>query len=156
VSNHTRRQTRLMAASIGALILAGLVFAGHARAATANQYRGQIVTAQATLTAWGPTITADETAVSRGLREYRTSARPLITALNHEVRDIHDLRMTLLSEGFHSDVTAGLRLIAGSYRMLLGDVRAAHGGPVPARQVKAAQRMDVEGRALLTHGLKAL
>ena len=120
---------------------------------------------KATLNSFGPRIKKDEHAVKIGLKGYpKGKVTPLTRALKHEVGDLHSLKSQLSHESASSATGAkaktkiikGLGLIAKAYGALRKDVLAAHGGSVPAAQVNAAQKTDLEGVKIYKAGLKLL
>lgn len=122
-------------------------------------------TLRATLNHYSPKIVRDENAVKTGLAEYpKGKPKPLKRALGHEVGDLRTLKSKLKKEHASSrkgrkakkDIVRGLGLIASAYSALLHDVKAAHGGAVPAAQVNAAVATDKKGRRKLLAGLALL
>jgi hypothetical protein len=122
-------------------------------------------TLRATLNSFAPTIVKDENAVKNGLIGYpQGKVKPLVRALNHEVRDLHTLKAKLTKDSASSargrkaktKIVKGLGLIATAYTALRHDVQAAHGGAVPKSKVNAAIATDKKGRAKLLAGLKLL
>ena len=122
-------------------------------------------TLRATLNSFAPKIVKDENAVHNGLIGYpQGKVKPLVRALSHEVSDLHSLRGKLTNDSASSaqgatgraDIIKGLGLIAKAYGALLKDVKAAHGGPVPAAKVNAAVKTDKKGRKNLLAGLHLL
>jgi hypothetical protein len=120
---------------------------------------------RSTLNAFAPKIVKDENAVKKGLNEYpKGKSKPLLTALAHEVSDLHALNKALAHESASSakgkkgkkDIVKGLGLIASAYRSLHKDVQAAHGGAVPAPEVNKAVATDKTGRKKLLAGLHLL
>jgi hypothetical protein len=120
---------------------------------------------RATLNSFASKIVKDENAVHNGLIGYpQGRVRPLVRALSHEVSDLHSLKRKLARDSASSakgakaraDIIKGLGLIASAYGALLKDVRAAHGGPVPASKVNAAVKTDKKGRKNLLAGLHLL
>jgi hypothetical protein len=122
-------------------------------------------TIKQTLNNFAPKIVKDESAVTKGLKEYpQGKVRPLTSALKHEVGDLHTLTSKLSHQSASSatgakarkDIVKGLRLIASAYSTLRKDVLAANGGPVPAAQVTAAVATDKKGRKKYLAGLNLL
>ena len=122
-------------------------------------------TLRATLNSFAPKIVKDENAVHNGLIGYpQGKVKPLVRALSHEVSDLHSLKGKLANDSASSaqgatgraDIIKGLGLIAKAYGALLKDVKAAHGGPVPAAKVNAAVKTDKKGRKNLLAGLHLL
>ena len=122
-------------------------------------------TLRATLNNFAPKIVKDENAVKNGLTGYpQGKVKPLVHALTHEVSDLRSLKRKLAHESASStkgakakaDIIKGLGLIASAYGALLKDVKAAHGGPVPASKVNAAVKTDKKGRKNLLAGLHLL
>jgi len=136
------------------------VLAGPVAAAQASDN-----TIRTTLNNYSPRIVKDENAVKSGLMGYpQGKVKPLVRALNHEVRDLRALKGKLAHESASSPrgakakrlIIRGLGLIANAYGALRGDVQAAHGGAVPKSKVAAAVRTDQKGRGKLLAGLKLL
>jgi hypothetical protein len=122
-------------------------------------------TIRSTISAWGPKIVKDETAVKNGLNGYpKGRVKPLVKALSHEVLDLHKLQHKLHGEHASSKkgrkgktlITNGLGLIASAYAALKTDVQQANGGPVTAAKVNAAVGTDKKGRSKLKKGLALL
>ena len=122
-------------------------------------------TMRRTLTNYAPKIVKDENAVKKGLTGYpQGKVKPLVRALNHEVRDLRALKRKLAGESASTAkgakakrlIISGLGLIANAYVALRRDVQAAHGRAVPKSKVSAAVRTDQKGRAKLLAGLKLL
>jgi hypothetical protein len=119
---------------------------------------------RATLNASGQKIANDEQAIKNGLAKYRTTSKPLVRALKHEVSDLRSLRKVLRHESASSakgrkakkEIVTGLELIANAYGALRADILAVHGGAVPASEVDAAVATDHKGRKKLKAGLSLL
>jgi hypothetical protein len=119
---------------------------------------------RATLNSFAPKIAHDEAAVRSGIQGYSQGSAPLTHALKHEVADLHALKSRLSHQSASSsagatakkDIITGLTLIASAYATLRQDVLAAHGGGVPAAEVKAAVSTDKKGRKKFLAGLHLL
>ncbi len=132
---------------------------------------GPIAVAQAsdndirtTLNFYGPKIKKDEGAIKKGLKEYRTSSRPLTRALKHEVSDLHALNKALSHESASSakgrkakkEFIEGFGLIASAYSTLRADILAVHGGGISTSEYDAVMTTDTKGRHKVHVALKLI
>jgi hypothetical protein len=112
-------------------------------------------------------LNADEAAVAKAVKRYRSSGRvrPVIAVLRREVRDIRTVRRRINRQSASTakgrrgktDVISGLSLIASAYAVLASDIRKAHAGhPVATSKVRAAVVRERRGRAKLVAGLRLL
>jgi hypothetical protein len=123
-------------------------------------------TIRAAVNTFNAKLLHDEARVLDGLGTYQSkhNATPLISALNHEVTDLHALQVKLAHQSASSvsgrkgksDIDTGLGLIAKAYKALAVDVKASTTAPVSAAKVNAAVKTDKKGRADLTAGAKLL
>ena len=119
-----------------------------------------------TLNRYAKTISNDEAAISRGIKEYRNQGKwkPLVQAYDDEVpvlrmmrrNLIHDQASTAKGATAKADLVTGLKLIAIAYATDSHLLQAARGGQVPRATALAAARKGAKGSKLFKTGFDLL
>ncbi len=121
----------------------------------------------ATFRAANGRLNRDEATASKRLNAYKRDhrAKPLVSALRHEVGDIRALNRKLKGERASTakgrrgkaSITKGLSLIGNAYSQLANEIQRAHAGhPVSQAQFNATVATDRKGRNKLIAGLRLL
>jgi predicted PurR-regulated permease PerM len=119
-----------------------------------------------TVNHWSPIVQKDEQKIAHAEQTYKHNrkAAPVVTALTHEVSDLHAFVSQLKSQSASSrnggkgrdDIAAGSTLIANSYSKFASELQTAGSKGLSKAQIIANAKLALAGHKRIVAGVKLL